>query len=75
MFLATAGVFRSWLLLEDKKMDQNYGSTLRSIGEIVLMLALFLGLGYYVYTALFTGPNNLGASTATTEQVQQPPKK
>jgi hypothetical protein len=29
---------------------------LKSIGAIVLTFALFLGVGYYVYTALFVTP-------------------
>jgi hypothetical protein len=37
-------------------MDESYSSTLKSIGAIVLTLALFLGVGYYVYTALFVPP-------------------
>ena len=37
-------------------MDDGYSSTLKSIGAIVLTLALFLGVGYYVYTALFVTP-------------------
>jgi hypothetical protein len=37
-------------------MDDNYSSTLKSIGAIVLTLALFLGVGYYVYESLFVGP-------------------
>lgn len=37
-------------------MDESYSSTLKSIGAIVLTLALFLGVGWYVYTALFVGP-------------------
>ncbi|HUO99086.1 MAG TPA: hypothetical protein VMU01_10480 [Rhizomicrobium sp.] len=34
--------------------DEN--STLKSIGAIVLTLALFLGVGWYVYSALFVTP-------------------
>ena len=30
-------------------MDESYSQTLKSIGAIVLTLALFLGVGYYVY--------------------------
>jgi len=37
-------------------MDDGYSSTLKSIGAIVLTFALFLGVGYYVYTALFVTP-------------------
>jgi hypothetical protein len=37
-------------------MDESYSSTLKSIGAIVLTLALFLGVGYYVYESLFVGP-------------------
>lgn len=37
-------------------MDETYSSTLKSIGAIVLTFALFLGVGYYVYTALFVPP-------------------
>ncbi len=37
-------------------MDESYSSTLKSIGAIVLTFALFLGVGYYVYTALFVPP-------------------
>jgi len=37
-------------------MDEGYSSTLKSIGAIVLTFALFLGVGYYVYTALFVTP-------------------
>jgi hypothetical protein len=37
-------------------MDDTYSSTLKSIGAIVLTLALFLGVGYYVYEQLFIGP-------------------
>jgi hypothetical protein len=37
-------------------MDETYSSTLKSIGAIVLTLALFLGVGYYVYESLFVGP-------------------
>jgi hypothetical protein len=37
-------------------MDETYSSTLKSIGAIVLTLALFFGVGYYVYTALFVTP-------------------
>ena len=40
-------------------MDDTFSATLKSIGAIVLTFALFLGVGYYVYTALFVtpGPN------------------
>lgn len=37
-------------------MDESYSSTLKSIGAIVLTLALFLGVGYYVYESLFVPP-------------------
>ncbi len=37
-------------------MDDSYSSTIKSIGAIVLTFALFLGVGYYVYTALFVPP-------------------
>lgn len=37
-------------------MDESYSATLKSIGAIVLTLALFLGVGYYVYESLFVGP-------------------
>ena len=37
-------------------MDDGYSSTLKSIGAIVLTFALFLGVGYYVYTSLFVTP-------------------
>lgn len=37
-------------------MDDTFSSTLKSIGAIVLTFALFLGVGYYVYTALFVTP-------------------
>ena len=37
-------------------MDDTYSSTLKSIGAIVLTLALFLGVGWYVYTSLFVPP-------------------
>jgi hypothetical protein len=37
-------------------MDDAISATLKSIGAIVLTFALFLGVGYYVYTALFVTP-------------------
>ena len=37
-------------------MDDAFSATLKSIGAIVLTFALFLGVGYYVYTALFVTP-------------------
>lgn len=37
-------------------MDETYSSTLKSLGAIVLTLALFLGVGYYVYESLFVPP-------------------
>ena len=37
-------------------MDESYSSTLKSIGAIVLTLALFFGVGYYVYESLVVGP-------------------
>jgi len=37
-------------------MDDGFSSVLKSIGAIVLTLALFLGVSYYVYTALFVTP-------------------
>ena len=37
-------------------MDESYSSTLKSIGAIVLTLALFLGVGFYVYESLFNAP-------------------
>lgn len=37
-------------------MDDSGSSTFKSISAIVLTLALFLGVGYYVYTSLFTTP-------------------
>ncbi len=36
--------------------ESSYSSTLKSIGAIVLTLALFLGVGWYVYTSLFVPP-------------------
>jgi hypothetical protein len=36
-------------------MDDD-NSTLKSIGAIVLTLALFLGVGWYVYASLFAPP-------------------
>jgi hypothetical protein len=33
-----------------------FSSTLKSVGAFVLTAALFAGLGYYVYTALFIPP-------------------
>ena len=39
-------------------MDDTFSATLKSVGAIVLTLVLFLGVGYYVYTALFvTAPS------------------
>jgi hypothetical protein len=37
-------------------MDDTFSATLKSVGAIVLTFALFLGVGYYVYTALFVPP-------------------
>ena len=37
-------------------MDESYSSTLKSIGAIVLTLALFFGVVYYVYESLVVGP-------------------
>jgi hypothetical protein len=37
-------------------MDDTFSATLKSIGAIVLTFALFLGVGYYVYSALFVAP-------------------
>lgn len=36
--------------------DSSFSSTIKSLGAIVLTLALFLGVGYYVYTSLFVPP-------------------
>lgn len=49
--LMTAGQLRM-----ETAMDDSYSSTLKSIGAIVLTLALFLGVGYYVYESLVVGP-------------------
>ena len=37
-------------------MDDTFSTTLKSVGAMVLTLVLFLGVGYYVYTALFVTP-------------------
>ncbi len=37
-------------------MDDTFSATLKSVGAMVLTLVLFLGVGYYVYTALFVPP-------------------
>lgn len=38
-------------------MDESYANTLKLLGEIVLTLALFLGVGYYVFEQLFVPPS------------------
>ena len=55
-------------------MDDSYSSTVKSIGAIVLTFALFLGVGYYVYTALFVPPAPQGQEdVVATGQDQQAP--
>jgi hypothetical protein len=54
-------------------MDDTYSSTLKSIGAIVLTLALFLGVGYYVYTALFVGPAPQQEDVVATAPAQPAP--
>ena len=57
--------------------DEGYSSTLKSIGAIVLTFALFLGVGYYVYTALFVTPpaQQDEYATAQTQAPAQPVEK
>jgi hypothetical protein len=40
----------------ERTMDDTFSATLKSVGAIVLTFALFIGVGYYVYTALFVVP-------------------
>jgi hypothetical protein len=37
-------------------MEETFSATLKSVGAMILTLVLFLGVGYYVYTALFVPP-------------------
>ena len=54
-------------------MDDGYSSTLKSIGAIVLTLALFLGVGYYVYTALFVTAAPQAQDEMVASHTQQAP--
>ncbi len=54
-------------------MDEGYSSTLKSIGAIVLTFALFLGVGYYVYTALFVTPAPQAQEETVAVHTQAPP--
>jgi len=53
-------------------MDESYSSALKSIGAIVLTLALFLGVGYYVYQALFVSPATQSEDVIATAPAAQP---
>lgn len=55
--------------------ERSYSSNLRFIGAIVLTFALFLGAGYYVYTALFVCPEGTTCSAEYTSQPSPAPVK
>jgi len=53
--------------------ESSYSSTLKSIGAIVLTFALFLGVGYYVYTSLFMAPGPQGDDVVATAPANSAP--